>query len=292
MPALTLDAAFVHLNLGDDRGNAAYTGIDPYFDDLFLMAADRRFLSVERVVLYRGTDQIGSAAGTADQPDDGRHRRRGARRRPLHHQRTGLPPRREVPAALRRGRRVRRDVGRSSSRPTCPASEADYQAAVRRFTAEQSNSARRRTHERPDPRRGVRRRVRRTVPRRRRDHGQPDDHHRVRRRPPGPTDVLPRHPADRRRGPSDRRHARDRGARGDRGLDAVRPGLRDPVLGQAPRGDGRQPDRPLWQPEPVGVRARAAPDASDVRRSRRPGQRHQPRDQLLGGQPLQAGLRR
>jgi acyl CoA:acetate/3-ketoacid CoA transferase alpha subunit len=50
MPALNLDAAFVHLNLGDAQGNAAYTGIDPYFDDLFLMAADKRFLSVERVV--------------------------------------------------------------------------------------------------------------------------------------------------------------------------------------------------------------------------------------------------
>ena len=50
MPALRLDAAFVHLNLGDKHGNAAYTGIDPYFDDLYLMAADRRYLSVERVV--------------------------------------------------------------------------------------------------------------------------------------------------------------------------------------------------------------------------------------------------
>ena len=50
MPALNLDAAFVHLNLGDETGNAAYTGIDPYFDDLFLMAARRRFLSVERIV--------------------------------------------------------------------------------------------------------------------------------------------------------------------------------------------------------------------------------------------------
>ncbi|ATA27643.1 putative CoA-transferase subunit alpha [Mycobacterium lepraemurium] len=50
MPALRLDAAFVHLNLGDTQGNAAYTGIDPYFDDLFLMAADKRFLSVERMV--------------------------------------------------------------------------------------------------------------------------------------------------------------------------------------------------------------------------------------------------
>jgi glutaconate CoA-transferase subunit A len=50
MPALHLDAAFVHLNIGDKHGNAAYTGIDPYFDDLFLMAADRRYLSVEKVV--------------------------------------------------------------------------------------------------------------------------------------------------------------------------------------------------------------------------------------------------
>jgi len=50
MPALRLDAAFVHLNLGDAAGNAAYTGVDPYFDDLFLMAAERRYLSVEKVV--------------------------------------------------------------------------------------------------------------------------------------------------------------------------------------------------------------------------------------------------
>ncbi|MGH3563352.1 MAG: cholesterol ring-cleaving hydrolase subunit IpdA [Mycobacterium sp.] len=50
MPALRLDAAFVHMNLGDASGNAAYTGVDPYFDDLFLMAAQHRYLSVERVV--------------------------------------------------------------------------------------------------------------------------------------------------------------------------------------------------------------------------------------------------
>ena len=55
MPALRLDAAFAHLNLGDKHGNAAYTGIDPYFDDLFLMAADRRYLSVEKVV---STDEL------------------------------------------------------------------------------------------------------------------------------------------------------------------------------------------------------------------------------------------
>jgi acyl CoA:acetate/3-ketoacid CoA transferase alpha subunit len=55
MPALHLDAAFVHLNLGDAQGNAAYTGIDPYFDDLYLMAAERRYLSVDKVV---ATEQL------------------------------------------------------------------------------------------------------------------------------------------------------------------------------------------------------------------------------------------
>ncbi|MEU7766488.1 CoA-transferase [Nocardia sp. NPDC049190] len=50
MPALDLDAALVHLNLGDPHGNAAYTGVDPYFDDLFCLAAQRRYVSVERVV--------------------------------------------------------------------------------------------------------------------------------------------------------------------------------------------------------------------------------------------------
>jgi glutaconate CoA-transferase, subunit A len=49
MPALNLDAALVHLNIGDKHGNAAYTGVDPYFDDLYCMAAQRRFVSVERI---------------------------------------------------------------------------------------------------------------------------------------------------------------------------------------------------------------------------------------------------
>ena len=50
MPALHLDVALVHLNRADAHGNATYLGPDPYFDDLFAMAADRTFLSVEQVV--------------------------------------------------------------------------------------------------------------------------------------------------------------------------------------------------------------------------------------------------
>jgi glutaconate CoA-transferase subunit A len=50
MPALNLDVALVHLNRADARGNAAYLGPDPYFDDLFCLAAMRRFVSCEQVV--------------------------------------------------------------------------------------------------------------------------------------------------------------------------------------------------------------------------------------------------
>ena len=50
MPALHLDAALVHMNLADAQGNSAFLGPDPYFDDLFCMAATRRFVSCERIV--------------------------------------------------------------------------------------------------------------------------------------------------------------------------------------------------------------------------------------------------
>jgi glutaconate CoA-transferase subunit A len=55
MPALRLDAAVVHLNRADRRGNGRYLGPDPYFDDLFCQAAERRFVSCERLV---GTDEL------------------------------------------------------------------------------------------------------------------------------------------------------------------------------------------------------------------------------------------
>lgn len=50
MPALELDVALVHMNRGDAGGTGQFLGIDPYFDDLFLQAAKRRFMSVERIV--------------------------------------------------------------------------------------------------------------------------------------------------------------------------------------------------------------------------------------------------
>jgi glutaconate CoA-transferase subunit A len=50
MPALRLDAALVHLNRADAGGNGQYLGPDPYFDDLFCLAAARRYVSCERTV--------------------------------------------------------------------------------------------------------------------------------------------------------------------------------------------------------------------------------------------------
>jgi glutaconate CoA-transferase, subunit A len=52
VPAIRLDAAFVHLNRADASGNAQFLGPDLYFDDLFLGACDpgHRYLSCEKVI--------------------------------------------------------------------------------------------------------------------------------------------------------------------------------------------------------------------------------------------------
>ncbi|MFC5950445.1 CoA transferase subunit A [Pseudonocardia lutea] len=55
VPALTLDVALVHQNRADARGNAQYLGPDPYFDDLFVLAATTSIVSTERIV---PTDQL------------------------------------------------------------------------------------------------------------------------------------------------------------------------------------------------------------------------------------------
>jgi glutaconate CoA-transferase subunit A len=49
-PALRLDAAIVHVNRADTRGSGQILGPDPFFDELFLGAADHRYLTTERVV--------------------------------------------------------------------------------------------------------------------------------------------------------------------------------------------------------------------------------------------------
>jgi acyl CoA:acetate/3-ketoacid CoA transferase alpha subunit len=50
MPALNLDAALIHASRSDAYGNAQFLGPDPYFDDLFCMAASRAYVSCEQVL--------------------------------------------------------------------------------------------------------------------------------------------------------------------------------------------------------------------------------------------------
>ncbi len=50
MPALHLDAAFVHTNRADTVGNGQVLGPDVFFDPLFLGAAERRFMTTESIV--------------------------------------------------------------------------------------------------------------------------------------------------------------------------------------------------------------------------------------------------
>ena len=50
VPALHLDAALIHASRADAFGNAQFLGPDPYFDDLFAMAAERAYVSCEQVL--------------------------------------------------------------------------------------------------------------------------------------------------------------------------------------------------------------------------------------------------
>ncbi|MBA2610184.1 MAG: CoA transferase subunit A [Actinobacteria bacterium] len=62
VPALALDAALIHQNRGDERGNGQFLGPDIYFDDLMAQAAPtgRRFMSVERIVDTKDMAKEGS----------------------------------------------------------------------------------------------------------------------------------------------------------------------------------------------------------------------------------------
>jgi glutaconate CoA-transferase subunit A len=50
MPAVELDVALIHVHRADALGNGQILGDDPYFDDLFCLAAKRRFMSCEKII--------------------------------------------------------------------------------------------------------------------------------------------------------------------------------------------------------------------------------------------------
>ncbi len=60
MPALELDASFIHMNRADMHGNGQFLGPDPYFDDNYSMAAKRRFISCEKIVDTADLSKSGS----------------------------------------------------------------------------------------------------------------------------------------------------------------------------------------------------------------------------------------
>ena len=49
-PALTLDAALIHMHRGDARGNGMYLNVDPYMDDLVAMAAPKKHATEGKIV--------------------------------------------------------------------------------------------------------------------------------------------------------------------------------------------------------------------------------------------------
>ena len=112
MPALSLDVALIHMNRADARGNGQFLGPDPYFDDLFCMAAKRRFMSCEQDRRDARLREVRLGPHAEDQPHDGRRRDRDAGRRALHRVPARLRPRRGLPARVRRDREEPRGVGR------------------------------------------------------------------------------------------------------------------------------------------------------------------------------------
>ncbi len=60
MPALNLDAALLHVNKSDEKGNTQIIGPDPFFDELFARAATKTFVSSEEVV---STQELGGKDG-------------------------------------------------------------------------------------------------------------------------------------------------------------------------------------------------------------------------------------
>jgi glutaconate CoA-transferase subunit A len=132
MPALRLDAALIHLNRADPGGNGQYLGPDPYFDDLFCLAAERRYLSCERLV---STSEL-AAAGPVQSLLVNRMMVDGVVETPGGAHFTSCAP------DHGRDERFQREYATAAASPEAwqrftdgylAGDEADYQAAVRRF---------------------------------------------------------------------------------------------------------------------------------------------------------------
>ena len=130
MPALRLDAAIVHVNRADANGSGQILGPDPFFDEVFLGAAERRFVTTERIV---DTEQFASE-GPLQTMCISRLLTDGVVETPGGAHFTACVPdysaRRGVPEGLRGGGRGPGPVGGSSPARYLEVTEAEYQAAT------------------------------------------------------------------------------------------------------------------------------------------------------------------
>ena len=291
VPALHLDVALVHLNRADQHGNATYLGPDPYFDDLFCMAADRAYVSVRAGRRHRRAHRRHPRPAAAAEPDDGRRRRRGARTA-----RTSPPARPTTSATRPSCATTRRPPptprpGRRSRQRFLAGDEAAYQARGRAPSTPSGRRAHERTPREP-----------RSAPRPIAD-GFADDGEifgspmgllptlgaRLCKLTSNPDLLLSDGEALFLGGVPPLGETRRRG----RGLDPVPPGLRRRRLRQAARDDGRHPDRPARQPEHLRSSATSTGPKRQLLGARgAPGNTVNNRTSLLGAQAQPAGLRR
>jgi glutaconate CoA-transferase, subunit A len=141
VPARALDAALIHMNRADARGNGQYLGPDPYFDNLYCLAAERAFMSCERIVptadlLAAGPPQSllinrAMVAGVVETPN-------GA------HFTSCVPDygRDEAFQALYARSAASPEAWAAFAATFLASEESDYQAAVARFAAEPAGAGR------------------------------------------------------------------------------------------------------------------------------------------------------
>ena len=238
-----------------------------------------------------GFARRGPAGVDPDQPDVHRRRRRSPVRRALHALRARLRARRALPAGVR-GDSAKDPEAWAAFRATyVDIPEAEYRALRRALAVGGGRVTSASLAEvcvvacaeawrgdgeilaspigaDPDARRATRRADLRARPRLHRRRRRAARRHRSRSaRHPTPTKVVG-------------------------SVAAVRQDVRHRVVGQAPRDDGRDADRPVRQPEHRVHRAVGEAQGAAPRRARRAGQHREPSDELLGAAALDPRVRR
>jgi glutaconate CoA-transferase subunit A len=137
--ARPLDAALIHMNRADARGNGQYLGPDPYFDNLYCLAAKRAYMSCERIV---PTEEL-LASGPPQSLLINRAMVTGVVETPNGAHFTSCVPdygRDEAFQALYARSAASQEAWAKFAAEFLAGGEPDYQAAVARFAAEQAEA--------------------------------------------------------------------------------------------------------------------------------------------------------